>query len=95
MQAMENDWNLINFTDKEKNVCCESVKRERETTVDVNSMLENMECLAKDSVNGDLENVEDNTSTESQIDDKMELYLNSQCPEMRAQLVETMAKYLS
>ncbi|XP_016378753.1 uncharacterized protein LOC107716730 [Sinocyclocheilus rhinocerous] len=77
MQAMENDWNLIDFIDKEENVCCESVKSEWETTDDVNSMLENMECLAKDSVNRDLENVEDNTSTESQIDDEMELYLNS------------------
>ncbi|XP_016117705.1 rRNA-processing protein EBP2-like [Sinocyclocheilus grahami] len=77
MQAMENDWNLIDFIDKEENVCCESVKREWETIDDVNSMLENMERLAKDSVNRDLENVEDNTSTESQIDDEMELYLNS------------------
>ncbi len=36
--------------------------------------VKNMECLAKDR---DLENVEDSTSTESQIDDEMELYLNS------------------
>lgn len=77
MQAMENDWDLIEFIDKEEDVCCGSENSDRETTDNVNNMLENMDCQAKDSMNGDLENVEDNTSTESQIDDEMELYLNS------------------
>lgn len=77
MQAMENDWDLIEFIDKEENACCGSENNDRETTDDVNNMLENMDCQAKDSMKRDLENVEDNTSTESQIDDEMELYLNS------------------
>ncbi|XP_073687620.1 uncharacterized protein ppp1r3ab [Garra rufa] len=77
MQAMENDRNLIEFIDKEDNVSCESVKGDLEDTDDINNMLENIECLAKDLVNRDLENTEDNTSTESQIDDEMDLYLNS------------------
>ncbi|XP_048014901.1 uncharacterized protein ppp1r3ab [Megalobrama amblycephala] len=77
MQAMENDWDLIEFIDKEEDVCCGSENSDRETTDNVNNMLENMDCQAKDSMNRDLENVEDNTSTESQIDDEMELYLNS------------------
>lgn len=77
MHAMENNWDLIEFIDKEENVCCGSENSDQETADDVNNMLENMDCQAKDSVNRDLENVEDNTSTESQIDDEMELYLNS------------------
>ncbi len=73
-QAMENDWNRFEFIDKEENVSYESMKSDWKPIDDVKNMLENMECLAKDR---DLENVEDNTSTESQIDDEMELYLNS------------------
>lgn len=73
-QAMENDWNRFEFIDKEENVSYESMKSDWKPINDVKNMLENMECLAKDR---DLENVEDNTSTESQIDDEMELYLNS------------------
>ncbi|XP_016425278.1 uncharacterized protein LOC107753594 [Sinocyclocheilus rhinocerous] len=60
-QAMENDWNHFEFIDKEENVSYESMKSDWKTIDDVNNMLENMECLAKDR---DLENVEDNTSTE-------------------------------
>ncbi|XP_077067005.1 uncharacterized protein ppp1r3ab [Siphateles boraxobius] len=77
MQAMENDWDLIEFIDKEESMCCGSVNKDRDTTDDVNNMLENMDCQEKDSMNIDLENVDDNTSTESQIDDEMELYLIS------------------
>uniref|UniRef100_A0A8C1F742 Protein phosphatase 1, regulatory subunit 3Ab n=1 Tax=Cyprinus carpio carpio TaxID=630221 RepID=A0A8C1F742_CYPCA len=74
MQAMENDWNRFEFIDKEENVSYEGMKSDWKTLDDVNNMLENMESLAKDR---DLENIEDNTSTESQTDDEMELYLNS------------------
>ncbi|KAK2867276.1 hypothetical protein Q8A67_025393 [Cirrhinus molitorella] len=77
MNAMENDRNLIKCIDQEENVSCESVKSVRENSDDENNMLENMECLIKDSANRELENTEDNTSTESQIDDEMELYLSS------------------
>ncbi|KAI2648325.1 Protein phosphatase 1 regulatory subunit 3A [Labeo rohita] len=79
MQAMENDRNLIEFIDIEDNVSSESVKGDQEdTNDDMNNMLENMESLEKDSEqNRGLENVEDNTSTESQVDDEMELYLTS------------------
>lgn len=77
MQAMENDWDLIEFIDKEESMCCGSENSDRDTTDDVNNMLENTDCQAKDSMNRDLENVDDNTSTESQIDDEMELYLIS------------------
>ncbi len=70
MQAMENDWNRLEFIDKEENMSYESMKSDWKPIDDV----KNMECLAKDR---DLENVEDSTSTESQIDDEMELYLNS------------------
>ncbi|CAM4734748.1 unnamed protein product [Leuciscus chuanchicus] len=76
-QAMENDWDLIEFIDKEESMCCGSENSDRDTTDDVNNMLENMDCQAKDSMNRDLENVDDNTSTESQTDDEMELYMIS------------------
>lgn len=76
-QAMENDWDLIEFIDKEESMCCGSENSDRDTTYDANNMLESMDCQAKDSMNRDLENVDDNTSTESQIDDEMELYLIS------------------
>ncbi|KAK7117688.1 hypothetical protein R3I94_023048 [Phoxinus phoxinus] len=74
MQATENDWDLIDFIDKEESMCCGSENSDRDTTDDVNNTLD---CQAKDSMNGDLENADDNTSTESQIDDEMELYLIS------------------
>ncbi|XP_056127020.1 uncharacterized protein LOC130104484 [Rhinichthys klamathensis goyatoka] len=77
MQAMEKDWDLIEFIDKEESMCRGSENSDRDTTDDVNNMLEDMDCQAKDSMNRDLENVDDNTSTESQIDDEMELYLIS------------------
>ncbi|XP_026058438.1 uncharacterized protein ppp1r3ab isoform X2 [Carassius auratus] len=67
-EAMENECNRFEFIDKEENVSYEGLKSDWKTLDD-----ENTECLAKDR---DLENVEDNTSTESQTDDEMELYLN-------------------
>ncbi|KAG1933240.1 protein phosphatase 1 regulatory subunit 3A [Pimephales promelas] len=77
VRAMEKDWDVIEFIDKEESMCRGSENSDRDTTDDVNNMLENMDCQAKDSMIRDLENVDDNTSTESQIDDEMELYLIS------------------
>ncbi|KAL0155038.1 hypothetical protein M9458_049301, partial [Cirrhinus mrigala] len=95
-QAMENNRNLIEFIDIEENVSSESVKGDQKATNDdMNNMLENMECLEKDSEqNRDFENAEDNTSTESQVDDEMELYLtslrNSQQPLAMPSISESM-----
>ncbi|XP_051545722.1 uncharacterized protein ppp1r3ab [Myxocyprinus asiaticus] len=80
IQAKKNDWDLLEFIDKEDDLCCESKKlqHEQESTDDVNNMLVDMECEPKDSMNRDIEaDVEDNASTESLIDDEMELYLHS------------------
>ncbi|XP_021326365.2 protein phosphatase 1 regulatory subunit 3A [Danio rerio] len=63
--ALENSWDA---GDQEMKVFCES-----KTMADY----KNMEYEAKDSLSGDSGNTEDNTSTESQIDEEMELYLNS------------------
>ncbi|XP_067292202.1 protein phosphatase 1 regulatory subunit 3A-like [Pseudorasbora parva] len=73
MQAMGKDWEFIEFIDKEENTCCGSENSDQDTADDLKNMLEK----AKDSLTRDLENVEENTSTESQTDDEMELYLNS------------------
>ncbi|XP_073669469.1 uncharacterized protein ppp1r3ab isoform X1 [Paramisgurnus dabryanus] len=69
------EWDNLEFIDDE-NVCYDSEKLQ---TNDEN-MQENTECQSKDSINRntekDFEDVDDNTSTESLVDDEMELYLN-------------------
>ncbi|XP_051975609.1 uncharacterized protein ppp1r3ab [Xyrauchen texanus] len=80
IQAKNNDWDLLEFIDKEDDLCCESKKlqHEQESADDVNNMLVDMEFVPKDSMNRDIEaDVEENASTESLIDDEMELYLHS------------------
>ncbi|KAI7811945.1 uncharacterized protein ppp1r3ab [Triplophysa rosa] len=74
IHGMRNDWDHLEFIDKELTVCCESEKLQNKCKPNDENMQENMECQSKDSTDAE-KDVEDNTSTESLVDDEMELYL--------------------